>query len=61
MTMAGKRKQYGEEFETTPSRFLDELPIEDLTWEGKAGSGKSHEEKQALGKAHLANLKNLLD
>ncbi|MCG8316164.1 MAG: DNA helicase Rep [Pseudomonadales bacterium] len=61
LTMAGKRKQYGEEFETTPSRFLDELPIDDLTWEGKPGSGKSKEEKQALGRAHLANLKNLLD
>ncbi|MCG8494682.1 MAG: DNA helicase Rep [Enterobacterales bacterium] len=61
LTMAGKRKQYGEEFETTASRFLEELPQEDLTWEGKPGAAKSQEEKQALGKAHLANLKSLLD
>ncbi|PIE41302.1 MAG: DNA helicase Rep [Gammaproteobacteria bacterium] len=61
MTMAGKRKQYGEEFETTASRFLDELPPEDLIWEGAPGTGKSQEEKQALGKAHLANLKDLLN
>lgn len=61
LTMAGKRKQYGEEFETTPSRFLEELPQEDLTWEGKPGSEKTKEEKQALGRAHLANLKNLFD
>lgn len=61
LTMAGKRKQFGEEFETTPSRFLDELPVDDLIWEGKPGTGKTQEEKQALGKAHLANLKSLLD
>ena len=61
LTMAGKRKQFGEEYETTPSRFLDELPSDDLMWEGKPGSQKSQEEKQALGKAHLANLKSLLD
>lgn len=61
MTLAGKRKQYGEEIETTPSRFLEELPVDDLVWEGKPGSQKSLEEKQALGKAHLANIKSLLD
>ena len=61
MTLAAKRKQYGEEFETTPSRFLEELPPDDLMWEGKPGSQKSREEKQALGRAHLANIKNLLD
>jgi ATP-dependent DNA helicase Rep len=29
MTLSGKRKQFGELSPTTPSRFLDELPLED--------------------------------
>ena len=34
MTMASKRKQFGEILSTTPSRFLDELPQDDLEREG---------------------------
>lgn len=34
ITMAGKRKQYGEVIETSPSRFLEELPPEDVQLEG---------------------------
>lgn len=34
LTMAGKRKQYGEIIETSSSRFLEELPEEDLEMEG---------------------------
>ena len=60
LTLAAKRKQYGEIFETTPSRFLDEIPSEDLLWEGR-GETKSKEEKQSLGQAHLANIRSLLD
>ncbi|MCP5014998.1 MAG: DNA helicase Rep [Ketobacter sp.] len=60
MTYTAKRKQYGEEFEPTPSRFLDEMPQDDLAWEGR-GFQKSKEEKQEIGNAHLANLKNLFD
>jgi ATP-dependent DNA helicase Rep len=33
-TFAAKRKQYGEIIDCTPSRFLDELPPDDLAWEG---------------------------
>lgn len=60
MTYTAKRKQYGEEFEPTPSRFLDEMPQDDLIWEGR-GEKKSREEQQAIGSAHMANLKNLFD
>ena len=35
ITYARKRKQFGELLETTPSRFLDELPEEYLHWQGK--------------------------
>lgn len=34
MTLAAKRKQYGEVIETTQSRFLDELPQDDIEREG---------------------------
>jgi ATP-dependent DNA helicase Rep len=34
LTFAAKRKQFGELIDCTPSRFLDELPDEDVTWIG---------------------------
>lgn len=60
LTYTAKRKQYGEEFEPTPSRFLGEMPTDDLEWQGR-GETKSKEEQQAIGNAHMANLKNLFD
>ena len=35
MTYAKRRKQFGKLIETTPSRFLDELPNEHIHWHGK--------------------------
>jgi len=35
ITYAKKRKQFGEFLETTPSRFLDELPDEYVHWHGR--------------------------
>ena len=60
LTQALTRKQYGERVDTIASRFLEELPTDDLVWEGR-GFEKSREEKQEIGAAHLANLKNLFD
>ena len=59
LTYANRRKQGGEMLPTTVSRFLEELPQEELEWEGRS-SGKSVEQKQALGRAHLTNLRDLL-
>ena len=59
MTLAGKRKQYGEMSETTPSRFLDELPPEDVEWEGFGE--QSAEKNEAKGAETLSNLLNLFD
>ncbi len=61
ITLASKRKQFGETFDTTPSRFLEEMPQEDLVWEGRGNDTKTREEKQALGKAHLSSIKSLLE
>jgi len=35
ITYAQKRKQFGEMLETTPSRFLDELPDAHIHWQGR--------------------------
>ena len=59
MTLAGKRKQFGDISETTPSRFLDELPMEDVEREG---FGELSPEKNfAKGEETLASLMNLFD
>ncbi len=59
MTYAAKRKRYGELVRCEPSRFLQELPEEDLSWEG-GKSSLSPEQKQERGSAHLANLRAML-
>ena len=56
---AARRKQYGEMTECAPSRFLYEIPQDDLEWEGKEGN-ISPEQKKERGKASLAGLKNML-
>ncbi|WP_197481497.1 3'-5' exonuclease, partial [Oleiphilus sp. HI0086] len=47
LTYAAARKQYGEKIETIPSRFLDEIPEDDLHWEG--GEQKDKELVQKKG------------
>ncbi len=59
MTLAKQRKQFGEVVDTCPSRFLEELPEEDLEWEGRDGS--SPEANAARGRATLSGLKDLLN
>jgi ATP-dependent DNA helicase Rep len=59
MTCAERRRRAGELTRCDPSRFLQELPADDLRWEGR-GAKLSTEEKQARGKAQLANLKAML-
>jgi ATP-dependent DNA helicase Rep len=59
LTYAAKRKQYGEIFNTTPSRFLEEIPQEDLVWQGL--KNKTDPEKlKAHGQHTLNSLKSLL-
>ncbi|WP_286240935.1 DNA helicase Rep [Neptuniibacter halophilus] len=59
ITLAKQRKQYGEVLDCIPSRFLDELPAEDLEIEG-AGE-KNPIQNQKKGQATLNSLKNLFD
>jgi len=58
MTMARVRKRYGERVMCEPSRFLEELPEDDIEWHGgKASKEKTSKDK---GQAHLDGLKALL-
>ena len=57
MTMASKRKQFGEILSTTPSRFLDELPQDDLEREGFGDSNP--EVAKDKGQKSLDALKGL--
>jgi ATP-dependent DNA helicase Rep len=59
LSLAAKRKKAGEAVECEPSRFLDELPQDDLQWEGR-NHEVDPEERQIRGKAHLANLRDML-
>ncbi|MFT2111276.1 DNA helicase Rep [Marinomonas sp. 2405UD68-3] len=59
ITLASKRRQYGQEIDCLPSRFLDELPQEDLQWEGRGD--ESAEVKKEQGKASLSALKAMLN
>ncbi|MCF6210425.1 MAG: DNA helicase Rep [Gammaproteobacteria bacterium] len=59
-SMALRRRKHGEVMDCEPSRFLGELPEDDLVWEG-GGQPVDPEERQERGKAHLANLKDMLN
>jgi ATP-dependent DNA helicase Rep len=59
-TYAKERRQYGELIRTEPSRFLYELPQDDLTWENEKQS-QSAEQKQEKGKTGVANLRAMLN
>ncbi len=52
------RKKYGDIIECQPSRFLNELPIDDLEWSSK--NQLSSEVVKERGKANLQNLKTML-
>ncbi|WP_375740683.1 DNA helicase Rep [Pseudomonas boanensis] len=58
MTFAAKRKQYGEIIDCSPSRFLEELPQEDLEWEGLDDAPV--EVKAARGNTALADIRAML-
>jgi len=60
LTLAAKRRRFGEIVDCEPSRFIAELPEADLEWlQGKDQlQGK---EKQVHAKASLANIRAILD
>ncbi len=53
-----ERRQFGETMRTEPSRFLMELPQDDLYWENRQPV-QSEQQRQQTGKANISNLRNL--
>lgn len=59
MTLANTRKRYGEKVDCEESRFLRELPSEDLIWMTEK-TQVDPEERKERGKAHLSNIRDML-
>ena len=57
MSLAEKRRRYGEWIFCEPSRFLSEIPDEYLLWEGEQ---QQKQQTRETGMAHLANLRQML-
>jgi len=57
--VAKKRQRYGELVDSVPSRFLEELPQEDLDWE-EDHVPLTDDEKREKGKDRLASLREML-
>ncbi|MBO1257032.1 DNA helicase Rep [Alteromonas sp. 5E99-2] len=58
-SLTRERRQYGEIIQPEPSRFLYELPVDDVEWLDKKKK-VSGEERQAKGQTSIANLRNML-
>ncbi|EGA65662.1 DNA helicase Rep [Vibrio brasiliensis] len=59
-TMCKERRQFGELIKPTQSRFLDELPFDDVEWE-QVKKPVSAEERMAKGQAHIANIRAMFN
>lgn len=59
-TMCKERRQFGELIKPTQSRFLDELPFDDVEWE-QTKKPVTQEERMAKGQAHIANLRSMFN
>lgn len=59
ITYAKHRRRYGEDIECEPSRFLSELPEDEIEWEG-GGRKVDEESSKQRGRSHLAALKDML-
>jgi ATP-dependent DNA helicase Rep len=60
MTLVKERRQYGEVINPEPSRFLHELPQDDLVWEHKKPKVSADERKQK-SEVGIANLRNMMN
>jgi ATP-dependent DNA helicase Rep len=57
LSHARRRKRFGDWVDCDPSRFLAELPAEDLEWE--SGSADDNQQSVETGRAHLASIRAL--
>ncbi len=59
LSLAKQRKRYNEIIDCIPSRFLEELPKEDLVWDGH-NTEKDDKEREKEGRTHLNAIRALL-
>lgn len=59
-TLCRERRQFGETLRCEPSRFLLELPQDDLVWENRSPKA-SPEERMASGKANISNIRAMFN
>ncbi|KFD21591.1 ATP-dependent DNA helicase [Tatumella ptyseos ATCC 33301] len=59
-TLCRERRQYGEQMRPEPSRFLLELPQDDLVWEGERKK-MSSEERMVNSRSRVAGLRAMLE
>ncbi|WP_119342741.1 UvrD-helicase domain-containing protein [Facilibium subflavum] len=56
LTLTKARKKFGETMSSTPSRFIDELPQDDISWIGRQASTQT--ERQDKAKSNIAALRD---
>jgi ATP-dependent DNA helicase Rep len=59
LTLARVRQRYGESIECEPSRFLEELPVDDLDWQS-LDRKVTEEERMSQGSAALEQIRSIL-
>lgn len=59
-SLAKERRQFGEVIQPEPSRFLFELPTDDVQWENQKPKA-SKEERQQKAQVGIANLRDILN
>ncbi|MGH8458973.1 MAG: 3'-5' exonuclease, partial [Nevskiales bacterium] len=61
LSYAARRKARGQEIVCQPSRFLQELPLDEIQWEGGDPNREKPADPREIGRAHLAGLRQLLN
>jgi ATP-dependent DNA helicase Rep len=59
MTLSASRKQFGEKMETSPSRFVEEIPEEDIELEGFGRATAAQVEQKAA--QTVSNIMSMFD
>ena len=61
LTLARQRQRGGEKVSCDPSRFLEELPADEIHWPGRDGAEEAPEERKERNRSRLAALRGMLD
>lgn len=59
LSFAAKSRKYGEILSNDPSRFLQELPQDDLHWDGKDPEADAEVKKETAA-THMARIRAML-